>query len=240
MKCAALLLCVVLSLDSASSGNLTLIRDSNIISLGENLLLFPKESNTAYVKHVPLKPLSLSAFTLCMRISVDPRVVDAEDRETILFAYRTRDFDELNVWQEKGQLSFYLRGEPGVFFPLKPLSTFRTNLCLTWESSSGLAAFWVDGRRSMLQEYRKNHRVRPGGVVILGQDPDSFVGNFDEKQSFVGEISDVNMWDFVLTEEQIRAFNEKGWSEPIPKVLRWSVMEGEVNGEVLVVPENNL
>ncbi|XP_066539295.1 C-reactive protein-like [Hoplias malabaricus] len=217
MKCAALLLCVVLSLDSASS-----------------------VSYYSYVKHVPLKPLSLSAFTLCMRISVDPRVVDAEGRETILFAYRTKDFDELTVWQEKGQLSFYMSSGTGAFFPLKPLFTFRTNLCLTWESSSGLATFWVDGRRSMLQEYRKKHRVQPGGVVILGQDPDTFYGDFDAKQSFVGEISDVNMWDFVLTERQIRAFNEKGWSEPIPNVLRWSEMEGEVNGEVLVVPESNL
>ncbi|XP_066539244.1 C-reactive protein-like [Hoplias malabaricus] len=229
MKCAALLLCVVLSLDSASSGHLS-----------ENLLLFPKESNTAYVQLTPLKPLSLSAFTLCMRISVDPHVVDAEGRETILFAYRTKDFDELNLWQEKGQLSFYMSSGTGAIFPLKPLSTFRTNLCLTWESSSGLAAFWVDGRRSMLQEYRKNHRVQPGGVVILGQDPDTFVGDFEEKQSFVGEISDVNMWDFVLTERQIRAFNEKYWLGPIPNVLRWSEMEGDVKGEVLVVPEKNL
>ncbi|XP_066539296.1 C-reactive protein-like [Hoplias malabaricus] len=180
------------------------------------------------------------SFTLCMRISVDPHVVDAEDSETILFAYCTREFEELNVWQEKGQLSFYMSSETGAIFPLKPLSTFRTNLSLTWESSSGLAAFWVDGRRSMLQEYRKKHRVRPSGVVLLGQDPDFFVGDFDEKQSFVGEISDVNMWDFVLTERQIRAFNEKGWLRLTPNVLKWSVMEGDVKGEVLVVPENNL
>ncbi|KAL6488227.1 hypothetical protein MHYP_G00019680 [Metynnis hypsauchen] len=48
----------------------------------------------------------------------------------------------------------------------------------------------------------KNHTVQCGGAVILGPDPDCFTGKLED-QSFVGEISDVNMWDYVLTGDQI-------------------------------------
>ncbi|KAL6488226.1 hypothetical protein MHYP_G00019670 [Metynnis hypsauchen] len=227
MKSVLVLLCVLLPLTFACQNGLT-----------DKGLFFPKPSVNSYVKLTPLKPLNLEAFTLCMRLSVDPAVVDNEERETILFAYRTQDYDELNVWQEKGNISLYLRSSSeAAFYAVPLLSIFRTDLCVTWESSTGLTAFWVDGRRSTLQVYRQNHKVQSGGAVILGQDPDSFLGKFDENQSFVGEISDVNMWDYVLTGDQIRNFNEKVWVGPEPNVFNWDAIKYEVNGNVLVVPE---
>ncbi|KAL7887762.1 hypothetical protein AOLI_G00054830 [Acnodon oligacanthus] len=201
-------------------------------------LLFPNPSAKSFVKLTPLKPLSLEAFTLCLRLSVDPTVVSKEDREIILFAYRTQDHDELNVWQEKGSISLYLRSSSdGALYAVPLVSIFRTDLCVTWESSTGLTALWLDGRRSTLQVYRQNHKVQPGGAVILGQDPDDFTGKFDENQSFVGEISDVNMWDFVLTGDQIRNFSDGVWVGPDPNVLNWDAVQYEVHGNVLVVPE---
>lgn len=59
-------------------------------------VVFPSETSTSYVEMVPMKPLNLRAFTLCMRLATELR----GEREIILFAYRTRDYDELNVWRE--------------------------------------------------------------------------------------------------------------------------------------------
>ncbi|XP_037392833.1 pentraxin fusion protein-like [Pygocentrus nattereri] len=227
MKSVLVLLGVLLTLTAVCEGGVN----------GKGLF-FPNPSANSFVQLFPLKPLNLEAFTLCMRLSVDPNVVDSEERETILFAYRTKDHDELNVWQEKGNISLYLRSSSeGAFYAVPLLSIFRTDLCVTWESSTGLTAFWVDGRRSTLQVYRQNHTVQSGGAVILGQDPDSFVGKFDEDQSFVGEISDVNMWDHVLMGDQIRNFSDELWLGPEPNVLNWDTMQDEVNGNVLVVPK---
>ncbi|XP_037392842.1 pentraxin fusion protein-like [Pygocentrus nattereri] len=227
MKSVLVLLGVLLTLTAVCEGGVN--------SKG---LLFPNTSANSYVKLTPLKPLNLDAFTLCMRLSVDPNVVSKVERETILFAYRTQDHDELNLWQEKGNISLYLRSSSeGAFYAVPLLSIFRTDLCVTWESSTGLTAFWVDGRRSTLQVYRQNHKVQSGGAVILGQDPDSFVGKFEINQSFVGEISDVNMWDYVLMDDQIRNFSDRVWLGPEPNVLNWDTIKYEVNGNVLVVPE---
>ncbi|XP_017541635.1 pentraxin fusion protein-like isoform X2 [Pygocentrus nattereri] len=227
MRWVLFLLCVLLALTCSDQSGLT-----------DKGLLFPKPSANSFVKLTALKPLNLEAFTLCMRLFVNPAVVNQGNRETILFAYCTTEGDELNVWQEKGKISLYLRSSrDGVFYDVQPLSIFGTDLCVTWESRTGLTAFWVDGRRSAPQVYRKNHKILSGGAVILGQDPDSFVGKFDENQSFVGEISDVNMWDYLLTDDQIKNFNEKVWVGPEPNVLNWNTVQYEVNGNVREVPE---
>ncbi|XP_072568699.1 C-reactive protein-like isoform X1 [Paramormyrops kingsleyae] len=200
--------------------------------LGGNALLFPSETDYSYVKLVPQKPLQLQAFTLCMTLATE---LDGK-REIILFAYRTKDFDELNVWREKdGRLSFYLSGD-GVFFNMPPLSTFKTNVCVTWNSTTGLSAFWMDGKRSARQVYKPGHTTRIPGTVILGQDPDIYLGKFDSKQSYVGEISNVNMWDYVLSDSDIQALH---CDRSVPKgnIFDWNSIPYENIGDVLIIPD---
>ncbi|XP_061087835.1 C-reactive protein-like isoform X2 [Conger conger] len=202
------------------------------VGLSGKSLIFPYETDYSYVRLTPQKPLELNAFTLCMRLATELQ----EDRQIILFAYRTGDFDELNVWREKdGRLSFYLSGD-GVNFNLPALTTFKTSLCLTWESKTGLSAFWMNGIRSARQVYKAGHTIRGKGTVLLGQDPDRYLGDYEAVQSFVGEISDVNMWDFVLTESQIKAVHS---GERVPKgnIFDWNTIAYHINGNVLIVPD---
>ncbi|XP_026114324.1 pentraxin fusion protein-like isoform X1 [Carassius auratus] len=206
------------------------------VGLGGKVLLFPTETDTSYVKLIPEKPLSLSAFTLCMRVATEL----PGQREIILFAYRVPKVDELNVWREKdGRVSLYIQSSSNAtFFRLPPLSTFQTHLCITWESETGLTAFWVDGRRSLFQFYRRGHLIHPGGIVLLGQDADRFVGGFDASQSFVGEITDVHMWDHVLSSSQVKAVYSN--QEPyVPKgnVFDWDTIKYDITGNVLVIQD---
>nr|XP_046272036.1 pentraxin fusion protein-like [Scatophagus argus] len=193
-------------------------------------LVFPAETSTSYVEMVPQKPLSLRAFTLCMRLATELR----GEREVILFAYRTGDYDELNVWRElDGRLSFYLSGD-GVIFQVPELGALQTHLCFTWDSGSGAATLFMDGKKSLTKIYRTGHTIRPGGKVLLGQDPDNYLGDFDAKQSFVGEIYDVNMWDSVLSDSNIQNLFS-GKRVPRGNVFDWETTQLKINGNVHVV-----
>ncbi|XP_035253351.1 C-reactive protein-like [Anguilla rostrata] len=213
----------------------TLLLNGVAVSTTEGLfgkaLVFPYETDDSYVKLTPQKPLELKAFTLCMKLATELK----GEREVILFAYRTKYFDELNVWREAdGRYSFYLSGE-GVFFDLPPLNTFKTHMCITWESTTGLSAFWVDGKRSVRKVYKLGHTIQPEGTVILGQDPDNYLGKFDSAQSFVGEISHVNMWDYVLPESQIKALHSDDiLTVSTGNIFDWVSVEYEIHGKVLV------
>lgn len=86
----------------------------------------------------------------------------------------------------------------------------------------------------MTKIYKKGHTIRPGGKVIIGQDPDNYLGDFDIKQSFVGEISDVNMWDSVLSESTIKDMYS-GKRVPRGNVFDWETTLLKVNGQVDIV-----
>lgn len=194
--------------------------------------LFPGESDSAFVRLTPKRPLNLQAFTLCMRVATEL----TGEREIILFAYRTQNYDELNVWREaSGRLSLYLGSSDGALFTLPPLSVLPTHLCVTWDLSTGATAFWVNGRRSMLKIYRRGHHVRPDGAVLIGQDPDTYLGSFDINQSFVGEMTDIHMWNNVLSAGQIKQLYENDHLAPQGNVLDWNDLDYKISGNVVEV-----
>ncbi|OCT85703.1 pentraxin fusion protein [Xenopus laevis] len=190
-------------------------------------LNFERQTYTSYAILHPKKPLNLNAFTLCLRLSAE----FPGGRDMILFSYFGNGADQLNLWREKdGRFSLYLASsKEGVFFSLPQISTFGTELCITWESSSGTTAFWVDGKMTVRKTYRQKHRVRPGGTVILGQDQDSQGGRFDSSQSFVGEITDVNLWDYVLPCESI-----SGTFAMAGNVIDWRSVTYKIVGDVKI------
>ncbi|XP_029451388.1 pentraxin fusion protein-like [Rhinatrema bivittatum] len=204
--------------------------------LKRKALIFPEETENSYVLLSPSKPMQLQAFTLCMNLATELPV----HREIILFSYHTGEYDELNLWREKdGRLSLYLRSsEKGALFSLPKLSTFGNHLCVTWASYSGITAFWFDGQKSMRKVYRKGHRIQSGGIVMIGQDQDGFGGGFDIKQSFVGEIRDLYLWDYILSDQTILNIY-KGVKIPKANILDWRTLSYEIQGQVIVQPRTD-
>lgn len=131
------------------------------------------------------------------------------------------------------RLSLYL-SEDGVKFALPQLGALETQLCVTWESSSGATSFFLNGRRSLTKIYSKDHVIQPGGKVILGQDLDSGDGSYHASQSFVGEISEVNMWDFVLSASSIQDLYSRRTVQS-GNVFNWESTELKVSGDVDVI-----
>lgn len=165
-----------------------------------------------------------------MKVSLDvPKY-----RETILFSYRTLFYDELNLWLEAtGQLGFYMSGE-GLMFPKLNNRQEWQHICLTWESRHGRCELWVNGRRAANRVYRKRHAVRPGGIAMLGQDQDALGHDFDSKQSFVGKIKDLNMWNRVLSIRNLRSIF-KGREKSKGNVFDWSELTFSKKGNVQIV-----
>ncbi|KAG9469141.1 hypothetical protein GDO78_021125, partial [Eleutherodactylus coqui] len=192
--------------------------------------LFPKESITDYVVLTPAQPMRLNSFTLCM--SLDLNV--SENREIILFSYRTLNYDALNLWLKyNGSIGLYMK-EKGLMFPKFDSCKQWTHLCLTWESGHGRCELWVNSRKSGNKIYHWEGTVQPGGIVILGQDQDSFNSGFDEKQSYVGKIKDLNMWNKVLLVKSLQSVF-KGTVKQKGEIFDWSDLSYSIKGNVKLV-----
>ncbi|XP_041943604.1 neuronal pentraxin-2a [Alosa sapidissima] len=73
------------------------------------------------------------------------------------------------------------------------------HICITWTTRDGFWEAYQDGERlGAGDNLAPWHPIKPGGVIILGQEQDIVGGRFDATQAFVGELSHFNMWDRVL------------------------------------------
>nr|XP_033793430.1 pentraxin fusion protein-like [Geotrypetes seraphini] len=209
------------------------VETHEVEDLRRKVFHFPEETNFSYVLLFPKKPLRLRAFTLCMRLATDlPR-----NREIIFFSHRTQYFDELTLWQElDGRFGFYLSGE-GLLFEVSDIASSQTHLCLSWQSKSGLTELWINGKKVSRKFYRAGHEIQPNGITMLGQDQDSLGGDFDAKQSFVGQTTDLYMWNYVLPSYFIRKAN-RGYRVPRGNIFDWRSLSYELKGNVVIQQKN--
>ncbi|OCT83273.1 hypothetical protein XELAEV_18025810mg [Xenopus laevis] len=216
--------------DSSESVDGTEAPASPESDLTNKSFMFPKESDINHVKLLPEKAMSLKAFTLCMKVLLNV----PENRETILFSYRTMFYDELNLWIERdGRIGLYMSGD-GIIFPRMKFKSEWNHLCLTWESKYGRTEFWLNGRRSATKVYHQKNTVRSGGIVLLGQDQDSYGGDFDKTQSFVGQIKDLKMWNKVLPLRSLKSLF-KGREIGNGNIFDWSSLSYSMIGNVAEV-----
>ncbi|XP_062321784.1 neuronal pentraxin-1 isoform X2 [Osmerus eperlanus] len=112
------------------------------------------------------------------------------------------------------------------------------HVCVTWTTRDGLWEAYQDGvKRGSGEDLSAWHPIKPGGVFILGQEQDTLGGRFDATQSFVGEMSDVQMWSHVLTAQDIYGLASCG-SHLSGDVFTWSEAMVELHGGVTKYPFN--
>ncbi|XP_056609201.1 neuronal pentraxin-2a isoform X2 [Triplophysa dalaica] len=142
------------------------------------------------------------AFTVCMwlKSSASPGIgtpfsygVPGQANEIVLIEWGNNPI-ELLVNDKVAQL------------PLAVSDGRWHHICITWTTRDGFWEAYQDGERLGTGENLAPwHPIKPGGVIILGQEQDIVGGRFDATQAFVGELSHFNMWDRVLRPIDISA-----------------------------------
>uniref|UniRef100_A0A8C6WJB7 Pentraxin family member n=1 Tax=Neogobius melanostomus TaxID=47308 RepID=A0A8C6WJB7_9GOBI len=111
------------------------------------------------------------------------------------------------------------------------------SVCATWEAASGLVQLWLNGKPSSMK-FASNSNISGPMIIVVGQDQDSYGGGFDKDRSFVGMISDVHMWDYVLSPHHLDNYSQK-FNFPEGNILNWRSIEFLITGRVLVQNEQH-
>ena len=107
------------------------------------------------------------------------------------------------------------------------------SICGTWSSETGLTQVWLNGQPSSRRFIHQGVPLNEAPILILGQEQDAYGGGFDLKQSFVGMLQDVHMWDYVLSPCELRRYANDRNITP-GNVLNWRAMEFLKIGNVQV------
>ncbi|KAL9972258.1 hypothetical protein ACROYT_G018534 [Oculina patagonica] len=109
------------------------------------------------------------------------------------------------------------------------------HICFTWSNTNGDYKFYKDGVVvGSGTGFNVGGTISSGGVSVIGHDQDTLGGGFEERESFVGEVTEVNVWGVVLSESDIVA-QASNCHVTQGSVNWWSQFKDSVHGGVVVV-----
>ncbi|KAJ3615176.1 hypothetical protein NHX12_018744, partial [Muraenolepis orangiensis] len=114
--------------------------------------------------------------------------------------------------------------------PLSLLQDEWQHVCVSWTLRDGVWKAYQGGKMKGRGEgLAAWHPIKPGGVLILGQEQDTLGGRFDASQALVGELSQFNLWDRVLKPAEVAALADCS-SSALGSVAPWTDLDVDVYG----------
>uniref|UniRef100_A0A667Z3E1 Pentraxin 3 n=1 Tax=Myripristis murdjan TaxID=586833 RepID=A0A667Z3E1_9TELE len=190
----------------------------------EMALLFPMRSRRIYTSIIPDVPLSLSSFTVCLWAK--PTAVL---NKTVLYSYGTRRNPyEIQLLLSRTSALFTVGGEAHLVEARGVVNEPEwIHLCGTWSSKQGLASLWADGRKvASTPGVAEGHILPDGGSLQLGQERNGCCPG-SPSLAFPGKMTGVNMWNRVLSDEEISqmALRDGSGCEMRGNMVAWGVTE---------------
>ncbi|XP_060793843.1 serum amyloid P-component-like [Neoarius graeffei] len=164
---------------------------------------------------------NVTGITLCLRALTEK---NGFSDNTLLLTFGEnaavciRDYSVYYQLQVAGSFTnFYIRS----MVPVQTSASLWRSRCLTWDSSSGMAQLWTDGMMSIRKGLSR-------GTVFSGKAELIF--------QIEGQVSNIYMWDSVLS---IRQLHKYLYHHSVPSqgsVLDWTQMEFSASGYVVLEP----
>uniref|UniRef100_A0A3B4GQC7 Neuronal pentraxin-2-like n=1 Tax=Pundamilia nyererei TaxID=303518 RepID=A0A3B4GQC7_9CICH len=182
-------------------------------------LSFPTRTNYMYAVVTHSMP-KLRAFTICLWLRAAERGIGTP----VSYAVPEQP-NELVLLQGLHAPAELLINDKVAQLPLNLSRGSWQHICVSWTQKGGVWQAYQGGRlKGEGHGLAAGHHIRPDGVLILGQEQDSLGGGFDSSQALVGELSQVGLWDRVLTSNQVASLARCG------KITQGSVIPWAENG----------
>ncbi|NXG83709.1 AGRD2 protein, partial [Stercorarius parasiticus] len=203
-----------------------------------SVLVFGDKTDTKYVKVLSDFP-ALPAVTACAHLQWDTRTQEI----ATIFSYAVPAF--INEFQLRGfvdeegfvRFALIVHGHHSPYLPVFRADGQWHHFCVTWQQENGTWAIYADGKRRASASGlcavgpSAPQAIYGQGTFIIGQDQDSLGGTFREKESFSGNITDLHIWQKVLSAEQIEKVRSC-WVVEQDLVFGWSSNALEVESTV--------
>lgn len=173
---------------------------------------------------------NMNAFTVCLHVLLadqDTHTVlsytsGEHENEIAISISADRGFGEVGLWI----------GNEFVNLPYNAQADGWTNYCVTWSSQAGGAEVWINGLVGEQRYVKSGYSVSLSGVFILGRDQDGLLG-IRSSNAFAGKMTDVNVWDYVLSTADIRdQMSCDGNGTVVGNVLSWGTTRLSLYGGV--------
>ncbi|XP_042346718.1 C-reactive protein-like [Plectropomus leopardus] len=193
--------------------------------LSGEMFTFLERTNTANVR-LTTSAQNISAVTVCLRSFTDLK------KAHVLFSLATPSAPNgFLLFKTTDGIELIVKNRKVEFAAEDYKLNMWLSICSTWDSASGVVQLWLDGKPSVRKFIGGSNIL--SSIIILGQEQDSYGGGFAIDQSFVGMLSDVHMWDYVLSPCEIKYYvNDLNFTPG--SLLNWRALHFNTNGRVVI------
>lgn len=188
------------------------------------MFTFPAASDRHHVSLIPVledEP-NITALTVCLRAFSD----QSQSQSLFSLALPSSSNAFVIFKPKKGVYKLHVGGPFVEFYGMQDELNVWNSVCVTWDGKTGLAQLWVNGNPSSRKGFARGDFLSGSPKIILGQEQNNYGGGFTTVQSFVGMMTDVHMWDSVLSLDHIADyFYRKEWELQAGNVLNWNSLE---------------
>ena len=196
---------------------------------GGHQMVYMNQDNDR-VDYLRADNIAMPTSAITFEMMLNGKMLDyRNDREYALISYAgagsggstnewTIFFDSTND-TDVGILRFIINGE----FYDAPIPTtdiidgLDHRLSLTWDSANGALQVYIDGAlqwETTVSTADYTTDINRTGILIIGQDQDSYGGRLDPRQAFVGGVGDIRIFDGVESAQNIAARADGPLSKP--------------------------
>lgn len=219
-----LLICLVMLVWNAAA----------VQDMTDKMFTFSWRSNDCFVK-LRTAQTNFNAVTLCHRSFTDLQ------RSHSFFSLTTTDFNSFGFQtfynHDTRQIGVWVKGVRADFGSFDYSPNKWHSICSTWDSSSGVVQLWVDGQ-PLSKKYTAEFPITGQTKIVLGQEQskhDDLIG-FISTMSFRGMMTDVHMWDYILSACEIHSYMAEQ-SFPPGNVVNWAALDFQTKGLRLIVDD---
>ncbi|XP_075380776.1 mucosal pentraxin-like [Mycteria americana] len=190
--------------------------------------VFPQETKDSHVLVRAKLEQPLQNFTVCLR-----SYTDLTRPYSLFYATKVQDNEILLFKPKPSEYQLYVGGR-FVSFSIPKSFVASEHVCTSWESTTGIVGFWFNGKPWPRKGLQRGYTVGAEAAIVLGQEQDAFGGGFDTRQSYMGEISSVYMWDTGISTSGVRAAKHN--SPDKAPIFGWRNFPYKIVGEVYLKP----
>ncbi|XP_032081303.1 pentraxin-related protein PTX3 [Thamnophis elegans] len=191
----------------------------------ETVILFPMRSKKIFVSVHPTDEMALFSFTACTWV----KVTEALDK-TIVFSYGTKNNPyEIQLYLNYDSVVLAIKNNFNKISAPKVISSGEwTHICSAWGSANGTISLSINGKVVVTSsEISEDHIIPDGGILQIGQEKNGCCvgGGFNESLAFSGKITGFNIWDRILSDEEIKRQTEEDACNNRGNIVGWGVTE---------------
>ncbi|KXJ15393.1 Neuronal pentraxin-2 [Exaiptasia diaphana] len=194
------------------------------------IVKFTRESVTDYIV-VKRKLPAMARLTVCLWMMTSK----SSSMRTMISYAVPANYNEMILYNHHKTLYVHVVGS-GWNSRVLVVDGQWHHICATWDNSAGQTVIYKDGVRRAQGSLKKGPVIKSGGSLIIGQDQDKVGGGFQKYQSFVGELTGINIWNRVLGLNEISAMSKNREIPASGNVLTWNdVISGTKYGQVQII-----